>query len=58
MFEIVLFLTASKWVTECDIYDDPRVKTRFQWYNSVVLCYTIVTCAIGEQWSYAVEILF
>jgi hypothetical protein len=40
------------------IYDEARVRMRFQCHNLVVLYYTIVGRAIKEQRGYAVEILF
>jgi hypothetical protein len=56
--ELSLFWTTSEWVTERGIYDESRVQMRFQCHNLVVLCCTIVGCAIGEQWGYAAEISF
>jgi hypothetical protein len=38
--------------------DEPQVRTRFQCHNPVVLRWTIVEHAIGEQRGYAAEILF
>jgi hypothetical protein len=52
---IIPFWTASEWVTERGIYDEPRVWTRFRCHNPVVLRCPIVGCAIGEHWDYAVE---
>jgi hypothetical protein len=56
--ELSFFWTASEWATECDICDEPRIRIRFRWYNSVVLHYTNVRRVIGEQWGYVVEISF
>jgi hypothetical protein len=56
--ELSLFWTVSEWTTERGICDEPRVRTRFQCHNLVILCCTIVRHAIGEQRGYAVEISF
>jgi hypothetical protein len=56
--KLSLFWTASEWVTEHGICDEPRVRTRFQYHYHVVLRCTIVGHAIGEQWGYDVRILF
>jgi hypothetical protein len=56
--ELSHFWTASEWPTEPGICDEPRVRTRFWCHNPVVLRYTIVGCAIGEQRGYAAKILF
>jgi hypothetical protein len=56
--ELSLFWTASEWMTEHGIYDESQVQKRFRCHNLVVLCCTIVGCAIGEQRGYAVRISF
>jgi hypothetical protein len=56
--QIVPFWIVPEWVTERGICDEPRVRTRFQRHNPIVLRCTIVKRAIGEQQSYAVKILF
>jgi hypothetical protein len=56
--KLSIFRTTSEWLTEHGICDEPRVRTRFQCHNSVVLCYTIIRRAIGEQWDYVVKISF
>jgi hypothetical protein len=56
--ELSLFWTASEWVTERGICDEPRVRMRFQYHNLVVLYCIIIGRAIGEQWGYAARILF
>jgi hypothetical protein len=55
---IVPFWTASEWVTDRDICDEPRVRTRFRCHNLVVLCCTIVGRVIREQQGYAAGISF
>jgi hypothetical protein len=56
--KLSLFWTASKWVTQHGIYDEPQVQMRFRCHNFVVLHFTIVGRAIGEQRGYAAEITF
>jgi hypothetical protein len=56
--ELSFVWIASEWVTKHGICDEPRVRMRFRCHNPVVLHFTIVGCAIGEQWGYVAEILF
>jgi hypothetical protein len=52
------FLTGLEWATERSICGDPRIGTRFGWQDPVVLYYTIVRRAIGEQHGCATQISF
>jgi hypothetical protein len=56
--ELSLFWTTSEWATERAICDEPRVRTRFQCHNPIVLHCSIVGHAFEEQRGYAAEILF
>jgi hypothetical protein len=58
MSGIVPFWTASEWMTEHGICDEPRVRMRFRRHKSIVLCCTIVRHTIEEQWGYTTEISF